>query len=201
MVKDKVIYRKCNACDDYSLIAKYIYLTDNYIYPCISDSPNDEFFIKLITKCLKDKTNVFSLDNIFVALIDDKIVGVLCALCCGKDLTFIENLNLTNEEKLRVSTVNEGYFIPLIEESKQFSGFNVTNVCVDDCYRGRGIGKGLLEFYLKSVEHETVHLDVIADNLSAVNLYKKCGFEISGEYYGFSGSEKLLPCYHMIKNN
>ncbi len=200
MVKDNIAYRKCNENDDFSLIAKYIYLTDPYIYPSISKSPIDEFFHNLIAKCSKDKTNLFNLNNLFVALDGGKIIGVLCAVKCGKKYTFLEKLDLTSYEKSRLILSNEGYFIPLIKESESFDGYNVTNICIDDNYRGQNIGKGLLGYYLDSVKGNVVHLDVIADNIPAIKLYQKLGFQIESEYLGFSGTEKLLKCYHMKRS-
>ncbi len=200
MVKDNITYRKCNENDDFPLIAKYIHLTDLYIYPSISKSPIDEFFTSLILKCSKDKTNLFNLNNLFLALDDGKIIGVLCAIKCGKKYTFIENLDLTNDEKSRLNLSNEGYFMPLINESESFDGYNVTNICIDENYRGQNIGEGLLGYYLELVNGSVVHLDVIADNIPAIKLYQKLGFQIESEYLGFSGSEKTLKCYHMKRS-
>ena len=57
----------------------------------------------------------------------------------------------------------------------------------------------MIKFYLNQIGEGSVHLDVIANNLSAIHLYQKCGFEIANEYNGFSGSDEPLLCYHMIK--
>ena len=194
-----ITYRKCKANDDFSQVAKYIYLTDDYIYPSICPSYDDSFFQKLILECSKDKTNLFYYENLFVALCDDKIIGVLCGIKAGEKKTFLENISITDEDYKKISSADKGYFIPLLDENTEFTGYNITNVCVDTNFRAMGIGGGLIEFYLSQIPDSTVHLDVIADNMPAIKLYQKHGFEIVNEYNGFSGSDKPLPCYHMIK--
>lgn len=199
MKKNNFTYRKACASDDVTAIAKYVYMTDPFIYPNMCDDYADPFFIRLISHCIKEKTNLFYYDNIFVALHNEKIIGVLCGVCCGTKLTFIENLNLSDKEHRRLELTNNGYFIPLINESLSLSGYNITNVCIDSDFRHQGIGENLVNFYLSQIPKEIVHLDVIADNLSAIRLYKRCGFEIESKYYGFSGKEENLLCYHMVK--
>lgn len=43
-----------------------------------------------------------------------------------------------------------------------------------------------------------IYMDVIASNADTVKPYKQFDFEISSEYYGRSGSNKKLLCYHMM---
>lgn len=70
--------------------------------------------------------------------------------------------------------------------------------------RGRGIGEKLLRAVIteaKKVLHiKIVELDAFADNLPAVNLYKKCGFELAytlKKAAVFHG--KRLNRIHMVK--
>ncbi len=193
------LYRKATENDDFAAIAGLVHLTDPYIYPTVCEAPDDPFFYGLLLRCFKDKTNIFFLENIWLALCEERVVGILCAIPCGRKATFLDNLLLTDGEKARLSKANEGYFLPLIEESAAFDGYNVTNLCVAPAFRGRGVGEGLLRFYLESVKGDPVHLDVIAANGAAVRLYERCGFVLEKEYNGFSGTEEPLLCYHMIR--
>ena len=192
-------YRKAKESDDFAAVAGLVHLTDPYIYPTVCQAPDDPFFYGLLLRCLADKTNIFALNNLFLALDGERPIGILCAIKCGKKATFLDNLLLTDGEKVRLAKANEGYFLPLIEESAAFEGHNVTNLCVDPAFRGKGVGEGLLRFYLESVKGDTVHLDVIAANGGAVRLYQRCGFVLDKEYNGFSGTEEPLLCYHMIR--
>ena len=59
----------------------------------------------------------------------------------------------------------------------------ITNIAVRDDYRKMGIGFGLMKQmldYAKQNNLEFVSLEVRESNLAAINLYKKCGFELVG---------------------
>ena len=54
---------------------------------------------------------------------------------------------------------------------------------IDEAFRGRGYGKqslAVMDEKLKSMGTESVTLHVFGDNVSAQELYKKMGFEITG---------------------
>lgn len=77
---------------------------------------------------------------------------------------------------------------------------NVVCVCVDKAYRGWGIGKKLLNNYISQHPDKTIVLDVLANNDSAIRLYKKCGFVISGEPTAGYAFDKEPPlCYKMVR--
>ena len=199
MQTEKLKYRKYLPDDDMSLVARYIHLTDPYIYPTVCDV-DDPFFTKVIRKCSDDRTNIYYRDNLFLALYEEKIIGVLVAVKCGRELVFADNLELSCDEHKKLIQANEGYFIPLIKESRELDGYNIINLCIDADYRKMGVGEGLLRFYLSQSNGESVYLDVLADNPGAIRLYERCGFEILQEYYGFSGSSSPVRCYHMKRN-
>ena len=192
-----IICRMATSSDDISTIAKYIYLTDDFIYPAISPTPCDDQWIKLFSDCFFAENNVFSAENIVLAELNGKIVGIVCIIRCGERKRFIEDVSEHSPLHAKALKVNEGYFAPLIEESMEFTGYNITNVCVDNNMRGMGIGTALMEFCLDRYTSSIIHLDVIANNFSAIELYKKMGFKITAQYNGFSGTNELLPCYHM----
>ncbi len=192
--------RKALLSDDIQAIAKYLHLTDPYIYPGICHNPADEEWVRLISCCSKTEDNIFNIDNLSVVLHDDNIIGILCVVPCGRKLNFLsDTYNLSKEFIDMLKPVTDGYFDPLISESFSYSGFNITNVCVDCNYRNRGIGGIIMSDCIENYGHQILHLDVIAANKPAVNLYKRFGFEITNEYCGFSGDDTKLPCYHMIR--
>ncbi len=54
---------------------------------------------------------------------------------------------------------------------------------IDEAFRGKGYGKQALaamDEQLKSMNTESVALHVFGDNITAQELYKKAGFEITG---------------------
>ena len=192
--------RSAASCDNIEQIAKYIHLTDPYIYPKITPHPGDKAWVDLIAECLTKADNLFSLRHISVVTYGDDIVGIACTIPCGKKLTFSEGITIPQTLRNSISPVIEGYFHPLLEESYQYSGYNIVNVCIDENHRGRGVGKQLMAHCIRQYGSDTIHLDTIASNLAAVKLYTQSGFAISGQYMGYSGDDTLLPCYHMIRH-
>ena len=64
----------------------------------------------------------------------------------------------------------------------------ITNVAVFPEYRCNGIGEKLIKKLIESVENEDadfITLEVRKSNVSAINLYKKCGFCTVGERKNF----------------
>ena len=185
--------------DDIRAIARCLYETDPYIYPYAYADAEDPAWVETVACGFAAKRNVFSRAHLSVALKGDTIVGVLCTLPCGTALTFAEDLPERLREGDAFHGVNEGYFKPLIEESLDLCGYNVSNLCVAAPYRGLGIGEALLEFGVERYGTSPIYLDVIASNTPAVRLYQKLGFAIQKEYLGFSGSDTPLPCYQMLR--
>lgn len=65
---------------------------------------------------------------------------------------------------------------------KDCKGF-ILDFVIDEQFRGKGYGKqslAAMDEKLKSMEVESVGLHVFGDNLSAQELYKKAGYEITG---------------------
>lgn len=116
----------------------------------------------------------------------------------------IKNLNqfdeFWNEKILRDEFENENseYFI-LINESGELCAFaglwfnideaHVMNIAVRKEFRNNGLGLEFMNFLIdvaKQKEKECITLEVRADNIPAIALYKKCMFEEVGrrkKYY------------------
>ena len=192
-------FRKACATDDVACIAKYLHLTDPYIYPVVCKDPTAPEWIALVGACLAAKNNFYSLEHLSVALADGKIIGVACVVPCGKKLSFSAGLTLPDAIKAGVACVEAGYFGPLAEENAGYAGYNLINICVDEAYRGRGIGRAFMAHLVSLYGGEDLHLDVVAHNAAAIRTYEACGFSATDQYLGFSGSDKKLPCLHMMR--
>ena len=196
-----IICRKAKITDDLAAIAKYIHLTDPYIYPSICEDPCDSDWETFIRLCANDKNNIFNIDNIFIILNNGIINGIACILPFSKNLTFVENISAPQSILNNIKSSVEGYFKPLIKETMALDGYNISNLCIDEKMRNRGLGTQLLNFCIKACGDKPIYLDSLADNRSALSLYKKCGFVIVGEYQGFSGKDnKFVPCYKMKRD-
>lgn len=195
-----VICRRANEKDDIRRIAKYLYLTDAYIYPTVCDAYDDAMWESIVSACYVAENNIFSMNNLLVAELDGRVVGILCILPCGQRNRFLEDVPDEIAHHPGLMKAQDGYFGPLIDETLTFGGFNITNLCIDAALQGKGIGARLLDYCLECYGDAKIHLDVIADNLPAVHLYQKMGFTVTTEYNGFSGSDRPLPCYHMERS-
>jgi ribosomal protein S18 acetylase RimI-like enzyme len=193
--------RKAKTTDSVETLARYIHLTDPYIYPKICENPVDEKWVKFIGKCMEERDNIFHINNLSVVLCDDSIIGIACVVPCGKKLCFSRGEELAKRFGDNAKIVVDGYFKPLILESSTFCGHNIVNVCIDEKYRGKGAGSSLMSYCIKEYGTQPIHLDVIASNENAIRLYKKTGFQITNEYYGFTGDNTDLQCYHMLRES
>ncbi len=65
------------------------------------------------------------------------------------------------------------------------SGAKINAIGVLPDYRGKGYGKELLQQVVNALKENSgiknIHLEVVKDNLIAINLYKELGFEKTGE--------------------
>ena len=199
MKTNDYVCRKALPKDSVSAIARYVHLTDPYIYPTITKDPDDLAWRELIRSALAQEDTLFSLSNFSVVLHNGSIVGIACIIPCGKRLTLKDKIAIPESLREGFAKVDEGYFSPLIEESAAFEGYNITNVCIDEAHRRKGVASLLLQHCIEEYGSAALHLDVIADNDAAVCLYKKYGFVIAHTYSGFSGGDHMLPCYHMIR--
>ena len=200
MQASEYICRKATSFDNTKSIAKYIHLTDPYIYPSICENPIDEKWVAFISECLKTKDNLFNINNLSVVLFKEDIVGIACVVSCGNELNFSERI-ADKKTPNKINTAIAEYFDPLINECNQFRGYNIINFCIDPMHQGKGVGTLLMSHCMGEYGSSTIHLDVVASNDTAIHLYKKFGFVIESEYLGFSGNGTDLPCYHMVYVN
>lgn len=70
--------------------------------------------------------------------------------------------------------------------------YEVHTIGVDPDYRGRGIGRAMLEDLLRFADGGVVFLEVRTDNVPAITLYESVGFVTVGvrkRYYRVSGAD------------
>lgn len=193
MKENKIIYRKAQSCDDLDKIAYLLYKTDPYIYPFWFK--NNEMEAKNYLKHLiLSSGNLFSLNNLYVACLKDtkEIVGILCAIDNESvfDYSYQEDRAINNNYAFTI----DNYILPVqrtISDSKLNDFAYISNVCVDDSFRGNGIGYDLVNFYLNTKQkkgYKNFALDCLLHNLPAKNLYHKLGFKEDTLITGFDGT-------------
>jgi ribosomal-protein-alanine N-acetyltransferase len=69
-----------------------------------------------------------------------------------------------------------------------FKRGHIISLAIKRGYRGRGIGKELLNMFVRSAVIrgiEEVYLEVSIENVDAINFYRKMGFKVSGNIKGY----------------
>ena len=116
-----------------------------------------------------------------------KIIGVLLQ---GKITPCNQKITMGSVESVDpANTTNSGYkediFQPVSENGKLFLSKNlhlneldgIVMICVDSEYRGKGLGKKLIEKHWKDNPNKVVCLNTRRSNISAFLLYKSMGYE------------------------
>lgn len=98
-----------------------------------------------------------------------------------------------SEENLRQSFLNPEYLFLVAEEDGEVVGYaglfrvldegDITNIVIDETYRGRGLGKKLTETLLLEGEKSGIRaftLEVRAGNERAIHIYEQLGFVQEG---------------------
>ena len=199
MSKHEFLFRHVSPDDDPAAIAKYLYLTDDLIYPSLCSSYSDTDWIGFIRANLKNKQHIFAHDHLFVAEQNGQAVAICCLFPYGEPFLFLENV--PKKDLVNYKYVGENYFHPLLDETLHLDGIYISNLCVDLHCRDKGVGKALLRFVIeKFSEHNDIFLDVLEYNRSAVELYKFFGFHVRNKHRGFGDINQTdVPCLRMIR--
>lgn len=197
-------YRQLNSAerlsdDNLNRIARLLYKTDDYIYPCMFE--NDEIAELVLHDLITTNTDaMFSLDNMFIAESDDgTVIGIV--LWKQGSLNWQSNAVLSIMKKDQIQ--EPAYFQKVCKT--YFSGYqdtpshqiNVLNVCVDEAYQGMGVASSMLASFLALHPDTDIQLHVLAENKAAIGVYKKIGFIQIDMIDGFSSDDRDLPCYLM----
>jgi len=193
--------RAANEKDNFIKIADCIYDTDPFIYPT-AFGEDKKSAVQAIAKLIGIRESLLSYRNILIAVLDEKICGVLLYNEHGAEWNTEQYYShiqehVPNKEKFEYASAH--YFIEEARPPKH-NHIKVVALCVAPSNRRMGIAKALLASLLKEKRNSIIELDVLADNESAIRLYARCGFSVTNEFKGFSFTEETRPnCYHMVR--
>lgn len=194
---EEVVIRKAIKYDSITEIEKCIYNTDAHIYPSICEE--NEEWKEYIRCCFSEENNFFSKDNIVVARLAGRIVGIVCILKTKKEYSCICAKDLNLQKKDGFIKVKKEYFDLINEDNKAFDGYNILNVSVLPEYQNKGIGSKLMQYCIDVYGKENIFLDVISDNKKAIKLYERYGFIKINEYDGYAITGKI-KCNRLVRN-
>ena len=172
--------RKLRIDDDLAFVARLIYETDSMFRKLFGQKGKA---VKRIEKLIRQTNNSFSYSNIY-CYFDDGIKGILIGYNFNRINKQWEDQDYSQAFSLlvnfRINLFYKKYKKLLTTES---SGYYIECVCVDEKYRQQGIATKLLNYFIKSHENGKYifYLDVDTKNESAIKIYKKLGFSITGE--------------------
>ncbi|SAL86125.1 GCN5-related N-acetyltransferase [Caballeronia terrestris] len=92
----------------------------------------------------------------------------------------------TGEMGSYIGMRDRGRLIAMAGERMRVDGYaEISAVCVDDDYRGKGLAGRLVNVLRKEIERrsETPFLHVFSDNTSAIGLYQRLGFELRRTFH------------------
>ena len=195
-----LVFRRATSNDNLEKISKLLYYTDEYIYPYWFG--NLENCLKELTPLLVKDKFFFNINNLYIAVFEKEILGVVCIVDKNTDLSFdyTELRKVNNRYKFTI----DNYIKGLIDEVSNVEFAYISNVCVDPNYRDMHVGTFILEHLLqeyKKQKYDEVVLDVLADNSRAIHLYEKMGFKKDSKVFpGFNDPKEKKPDVFSMKN-
>lgn len=197
-----IIVRRAKNTDDALKIALCIYLTDPFIYPAAFGTDIHQA-ANAISKLMSIEGGLLCPDNLALAFHEEEICGILLYNKDGAVWDRKQCADLLQEIVPSIKNfeyVSDVYF-SVESAAPPENHIEVIACCVMPGFRNMGIGKHLLSWLVAEYPQHTLELDVLANNTTAIRLYRKHGFEIQNEMKGFSMTEETRPdCYHMIRN-
>lgn len=195
-----VDFSKASMNDNFLEIATCIYETDPYIYPA-AFGKDERVATQAISKLI-GKDGLFDLDNIIVAKYNRHIIGV----CLIYDKTSFWNTSELYDEikdlipqNHQFEYTSKNYFEITTAEIKKNESY-IMAFCIMKSFRGRGISNKFMSYIIKQYSNRDIHLEVLADNISAIKLYEKMGFVEVEEKTGFNLEHLTKPiCKEMVR--
>lgn len=203
MLKFKKLEKKDLDRDNLKTVCELIYQTDPYIYPALFDSEINA--ISVLERIIPMNVDeMFSINNIYVALEEEKIVALI--LWKKGSMNWNEGLFEENAKKVGVQLpdtfelVCEKYFDSYCDESLE-GIVSLINVCVLKEFRGKKIAKKMMEAFFLDNNEDKYELFCLEDNISALGLYSCCGFNITSRQRAFTVNDADVYSVRMVREN
>lgn len=190
--RSRIQFRRANKIDNIEEMAELIYNSNPYIYPFWFNNDINEAK-RCLSHMLLSEGKIYSIDNFYIAYdkIDDRIVGLICAL--DNTSMFSHNYNDLKDINYNYKYTIENYVETLEKEVENFNDkvMYISNICIIDELRGMRVGSHLLGCFLEQMQrvgYDTFHVDCLLHDLRTRNLYHSMGFKEMNEKVGFNGT-------------
>ena len=179
------------SAENETALADLIYDTDPYIYPAMFGSRENARAILPLLHRSQDR--MFRLDNYYTAQYKSRIIGLLL---------WTKGRMNWSPEPLRAAALRAGVrpspyldlvageYVERYSDAELADRISIVNLCVSPDFRGRGVGRGLMQRFIGLHPDSVFELCVLAENTAAIELYKSMGFVVTEKYSGFSISRR-----------
>jgi len=169
---------------DIKKVSELIFETEPKVFSLLFGN-NKNKALKRIKSVVKTGGNSFGYEYIYLAIEKNKILG-LTIFYNGLDIDKkIESDNFSKALGFfgifRLMLYDQILLRRLLTNSLDERDMYISNICVDQNIRGKGIGRFLLDNVILQANKDhckKIILDVSKDNGIAINLYKNTGFKI-----------------------
>ncbi len=190
---------------DYETISGLIYQTDPHIYSALFG--NIDNARKVLPLLFKVPRSMFSIENYVTVQQDGKVIAV--GSLYNKAMFWDRNIVIAAMKQAGVEFPESfeaacNYFQDTYNDTTGYDKSLICDICVDEPYRHKGVGKFLLMNIIKLTKRimRDLIITVYADNYPAINLYKALDF-IEYERFlddrGYKRPKEL--CLKMIRFN
>lgn len=196
---DHEIYVRKADVDHGEAIGKLLYYTDPYIYPDAFGSAEKAKII--FPYMMKKHKGIFSSENIYVAELDNTVVGIIIAF----DFESISNVSYLDISRqlidvpTKFNMVCTEYFEKIPSYAEPNTAY-ILALSVLSKYRACGVGQRLLQEVQEVFSYHSLKLHVLVSNTSAIRLYKRNGFYIREIESGYSSTDDHEDCYCMLRS-
>lgn len=187
--------------DNLETVCKLIYQTDPYIYPALFNTEKNA--IMLLGKIIPTNTDeMFSIDNMYVAVEDGKIIALI--LWKKGSMDWNKKLFEENAKKTGVTLpdtfelVCKEYFDSYCDESLE-GIVSLINVCVLKEFRGKRVAQKMLEAFFCETNAAEYELFCLEENISALRLYGNLGFNVVTRQKAFTVNNDDVYSVRMIR--
>lgn len=172
-------YRDNHNEKDYPKISELIYNTDPYIYSALfGDIENAKKVLQILFKMPR---SMFSIDKYVIVKQDEEVIAV--GSIYNKETYWDQNIILSAMKQAEIEvpiSFNKAceYFKDTYNDTSGKDKSLICDICVDEKYRNKGVGKFLLTNIIKTtkINSRDLIITVYANNYPAINLYKSLDF-------------------------